>query len=212
MSQTAVDGRWRPAVWLVIAAVAIVPAVLAAASPLQRGREALYVVGGMAGVVAFCLVFVQPLVMARSPRLVGPAAALRWHRRIGLAIMGLVLLHVGALYVYSPEDVTDALLLVSPTPFSVYGVTGLVAVAATAVLAATRRRWPPGAVRVWRALHSLLAVVIVGAGAIHAMMIEGAMEERSKLALCIVAVVAVAVAAWQVNVAPALRRGAEGRS
>lgn len=212
MSQTAVEGRWRPVVWLVIAAVAVMPAVLAAASPLQRGREALYVVGGMAGVIGFCLVFVQPLVMARSPRLVGPAAALRWHRRIGVAILGLVLLHVGALYAYSPEDVTDALLLVSPTPFSVYGVTGLVAVIATALLAATRRRWPPGAVRVWRALHSLLAVVIVGAGAIHAMMIEGAMEERSKLALCIVAFAAVVVAVWQVNVAPGLRRGAAGRS
>jgi DMSO/TMAO reductase YedYZ heme-binding membrane subunit len=200
------EGRWRPAAWLAVAIVAAGPVVLAAASPLQRGREALWILGGMAGVVAFGLVFVQPLLMVRSPRLLGPADALRWHRRVGIAIVAMVLLHVGALYAYSPDDVTDALLLVSPTPFSVYGVVGLVAVFITAALAAVRRRLGSGAVRAWRLFHSLLAVVIVGAGAVHAMLIEGAMEERSKLALCIAAVVAVMVGAWQINVRPALRQ------
>jgi predicted ferric reductase len=205
MSRSAADGRLRLAAWLGVAVVAAVPVLLAAASPLQRGREALWVIGGMAGVVAFSLLFVQPLLMATSPWLAAPAAGLRWHRRVGLAIMAMVVLHVGALYAYSPEDVTDALLLVAPTPFSLYGVIGLSCLALTAALAATRRLLPFGA-RAWRLLHSLLAVVIVGAGAVHALMIEGAMEERSKLAICIAAVAAVVAGAWRVNVRPGERR------
>ena len=203
----AIQGRRsRGLVWLGVILVAGVPAILAAASPLQHGREALWVVGGMAGVLAFSLLFVQPLLMATAPRLIAPAAGLRWHRRVGLAVMAMVVLHVVALYLYSPEDVADALLLVSPTPFSVYGVVGLGALGVTALLAATRRFTPLRAVPLWRLLHSLLAVMIVGAGAVHAMLIEGAMEERSKLAICIAAVAAVVLAAWQVNVGPALRR------
>lgn len=200
------DRRLAPVVWLGVAAIAVVPVGLAAASPLLQGREALYVVGGMAGVLAFCLLFVQPLLMATAPRLMAPARGLRWHRWVGLAIIAMVGIHVGALYAYSPEDVADALLLVSPTPFSVYGVIGLAALALTAVLAAIRRRLPAGAVSLWRLFHSLLAVAIVGAGAVHAMLIEGTMEERSKLLVCVAAVAVVLMAAWQVNVQPALRR------
>lgn len=198
MSRPAADAVPRLALWIGIAAIAAVPALLAAGSPLQRGREVLWIIGGMAGVLSFSLLFVQPLLMATSPRLLSGPAGLRWHRRVGLAIIALVVLHVGALYAYSPDDVSDALLLVSPTPFSVYGVVGLVCVAATACLAAIRRRLKAG-LRIWRLLHSLLAIIIVGSGAVHAMLIEGAMEERSKLVLCIAAVIAVVTGAWQVN-------------
>lgn len=198
--------RFRSLAWLCVLMVAAVPVVLASASPLQRGREVLWIIGGMAGVLAFSLLFVQPLLMLTAPRLLAPASGLRWHRRVGLAVMAMVVLHVGALYLYSPEDVADALLLVSPTPFSVYGVLGLGALVTTAALAAARRFTPLGAVPLWRMVHSLLAVVIVGAGAVHAMLIEGAMEERSKLAVCVAAIAAVVLATWQINVGPLLRR------
>ena len=64
----------------------------------------------------------------------------RWHQWLGVAIVRVVALHVGGLYVTSPEDTTDALLLVSPTPFSVYGVTAMWGIVATAILVLFRRR------------------------------------------------------------------------
>ncbi|WP_100963995.1 ferric reductase-like transmembrane domain-containing protein [Bosea sp. FBZP-16] len=197
-------GRRRIA-WLAIAAVAIIPVVAAALSPLQRGREFLWVVGGMAGVAALSLLFVQPLLTATAPVLMQPARGLRWHRWGGIAIVAGVALHVGALYAYSPEDVMDALLLVAPTPFSLYGVISLWCLVLTAILAVMRRRLRFSH-RNWRIAHSVLAVAIVSAGSVHAILIEGAMEEFSKLMVCIAALAATTVGALEINVLRPLRR------
>lgn len=197
-------GRRRIA-WLVIAAVAIIPVVAAALSPLQRGREFLWVVGGMAGVAALSLLFVQPLLTATAPVLMQPARGLGWHRWGGIAIVSAVALHVGALYAYSPEDVMDALFLVAPTPFSLYGVIGLWCVILTGVLAAARRRLRLGHRR-WRIAHSVLAVAIVSATAVHAVLIEGAMEEISKLAICLAALATTSFGAVEINILGPLRR------
>lgn len=205
MSQAGADGRGRITAWVVLTAIAVVPVVAAAASPLQRSRELLWITGGMAGVVALSLLFVQPLLMAAAPPLLPARDGVRWHRWGGMAIVAAVALHIGALYAYSPDDMTDALLLVAPTPFSLYGVISLWCLVLTAVLAATRRVLRLGH-RLWRILHSVLAVAVVGAGAIHAIQIEGAMEEYSKLAICIAALAAATVGALEVNLFAPLRR------
>lgn len=205
MSRVGADQGRRIAAWLVIAAIAAVPVVAASLSPLQRGREFLWVTGGMAGVVALSLLFVQPLLTAAAPRLLPAPDGLRWHRFGGGAIVVTVALHVGALYAYSPDDVTDALLLVAPTPFSLYGVISLWCLVLTAVLAVTRRRLRM-ATRPWRIVHSMLGVAIVAAGAIHAVQIEGAMETYSKLAICLAALAATTAGAIEVNVLAPLRR------
>ncbi|WP_168201547.1 ferric reductase-like transmembrane domain-containing protein [Phreatobacter aquaticus] len=184
--------------------LAVVPVIFAAASPLQRGREFLWFVGGMAGVVALSLLFVQPLLKAAAPPLLAPRDGVRWHRLGGMAIVGLVALHVGALYAYSPDDITDALLLTAPTPFSVYGVISLWCLVLTAVLAATRRALNFDQ-QLWSILHSVLAVAVVGAGAVHAIQIEGAMEDMSKIAICIAALTATTGAVIEVNVLRPLR-------
>ena len=204
MSRAGADGR-RIAAWIVIAALAGVPVLAAAVSPLQRGRELLWVTGGMAGVLALSLLFLQPLLMAAAPPLMRAGAGVRWHRIGGIAIVFMVALHVGALYLYSPDDITDALLLVAPTPFSLYGVISLWCLVLTAALAAARRVLKIG-YRPWRILHSVLAAAVVGAGAIHAIQIEGAMEEYSKLAICIAALVVTTAGAIEVNVLAPLRR------
>lgn len=188
-----------------MAAIAAAPVIAAAASPLQHGREFLWIVGGMAGVVAMSQLFVQPLLMAAAPHLLPAPDGLRWHRRGGMAIVAMVGLHVGALYLYSPDDITDALLLVAPTPFSLYGVISLWCLALTAALAATRRALRLG-LRPWRILHSVLAVAVVAAGAVHAIQIEGAMEPYSKLAICLAALAATSAAAAEVNLFAPLRR------
>jgi predicted ferric reductase len=75
----------------------------------------------------------------------------------------------------------DALTFTSPTPFSPFGVIAMWAIFAVALLATFRRRLRP---RTWRVAHTLLAIVIVVGGVIHAVLIEGAMETVSKVALC----------------------------
>ena len=92
-----------------------------------------------------------------------------------------VVVHVGGLWITSPPDMIDALLFVSPTPFSPFGVIAMWAIFAVAVLATVRRRL---GLRTWRIAHMPLAVVIVIGSVVHGMLIEGAMEMMSKAALC----------------------------
>jgi predicted ferric reductase len=205
MARNRAEGRGRLGVWLIVAAIAAVPVIAAALSPLQRGREFLWITGGMAGVVALSLLFVQPLFTATAPVLTAAGAGIRWHRWGGVAIIAMVALHVGALYAYSPEDVMDALLLVAPTPFSLYGVISLWCVILTGALAAARRKLRLGHRR-WRIAHSVLAVAIVSSAAVHAVLIEGAMEEISKLAICLAALATTTFGVVEINILGPLRR------
>jgi predicted ferric reductase len=170
-------------VWCLLAACVLLPVGIAAANPLQANRDALWIAGGMAGIVALALFLVQPLLAAGY--LPGPSltAGRRWHRLVGAVVVLTVGLHIGGLYLSSPEDISDALLLVAPTPFSVYGVVGLCGVFLTAILVAVRSR---SGLRYasWRILHNALALVVVVSSIVHALLIEGAMGSVSKLILC----------------------------
>ncbi|KAA2236471.1 ferric reductase-like transmembrane domain-containing protein [Salinarimonas soli] len=178
--------------WSGVAAVTIVPVGIAAFSPYLPSRNMPYIIGGFAGIVGLSLLFVQPLLpagyLAGSE---GPAGR-RWHRWLGGTIVVTVALHVGGLYLASPDDTVDALLLVSPTPFSVYGVTAMWGVVATAVLVLSRRRLGLR-YSVWRLIHNGLAAIVVFATVIHALQIEGAMEPVSKWMLCLAALAATGV-------------------
>lgn len=182
MTQREAEPLVRAVFWLVVAAVAAVPLGVAVASPLQASRDALWIAGGMAGVLALVLLFLQPLLIGASLPAMHNLVQRRWHRWIGVAITALVVLHVGGLYLTSPEDIVDALLLVSPTPFAVYGVVGFWAVILTACLAVFRRRLRP---RVWQVAHAALAAVIVVGSVVHAVLIDGVMGEVSKLVLSV---------------------------
>jgi len=190
-------------IWAAVALVAVVPVAIAAASPLQAGRGAAYVTGGMAGVAALALLLLQPLLGAGYLPGVHPVQARRWHRRLGFVLVAAVVLHIGGLFLASPPDTIDALLLVSPTPFSVYGVIALWSVLLTAVLVAARKRFRPAS---WRIAHNGLAAIVVVATVVHALMIEGAMGGRSKLILCLCVLAATAVAILHLRVVrPMLR-------
>src|SRR6478735_9858069 len=101
----------------------------------------------------------------------------RAHHWIGGALAVAVAVHVGGLWITSPPDMIDALLLVSPTPFSPFGVIAMWAIFAVALMAAFRRRL---GLRTWRIAHMSLAVVIVGGSVVHGMLIEGTMETMTK--------------------------------
>jgi len=186
------------------------PVALAAFSPYLASRNMAYIVGGFAGIVGLSLLFLQPLLpagyLAGSE---GPAGR-RWHRWFGVAIVAAVALHVAGLYLVSPPDTIDALLLVSPTPFSIYGVTAMWGVVATAILVLFRRRL---GLRhsVWRLIHNGLAGIVVVATVIHALQIEGAMELGSKWMLCMAVVAATCLVLLDLRVLRSIRARRDGR-
>ncbi len=191
--------------WAGLVVVMAVPVLLAAASPYLAYRTLPYIVGGFAGIVCLALFVVQPLLAAGYLPGLGLAAGRRWHRWVGPAIILCVVLHVGGLYVTSPPDTLDALMLVAPTPFSVYGVLAMWGVAATTVLLALRRR---SGLRyaTWSLVHNALALVVVVATVIHALQIEGAMEIVSKWGLCLAALAATGVTLLNLRVIKPMTR------
>jgi predicted ferric reductase len=168
-------------IWAALVAAVCVPMALAATSDLIAYRGPIYILAGFAGMIALGLLLVQP--MLAGGYLPGPSAyrARRAHHWIGGALVVAVVVHVAGLWITSPPDMVDALLFVSPTPFSPFGVVAMWAIFAVALLAALRRRLR---LRTWRNIHMPLAVVIVVGGVVHAMLVEGTMETVSKAALC----------------------------
>lgn len=170
-----------PLIWAALAAAICVPMALAATSELHAYRGPVYVLASFAGVIALGLVLVQPLLIGGYlPGLPGYRGR-RAHHWIGGALVVAVVLHVAGLWISSPPDMVDALLFVSPTPFSPFGVIAMWAIFAVAILAALRRRL---GLRTFRIAHMPLAVIIVVGSVVHALLVEGTMETMSKAALC----------------------------
>ena len=174
-------------IWTAFITVLILPLALAATSPLLAWREPVYILAGFAGIAAMGLLLVQPvLAMGLLPG-VTSLQGRRIHRWTGMALLLAILLHVAGLWLTSPPDVIDALLLRSPTPFSLWGVIAMWALFATALLALLRHRLRP---RRWRLGHGMLGAIIVAGSIAHALLIEGTMETMSKIALCAAAAIA----------------------
>jgi hypothetical protein len=176
-------------IWVALAAAVCVPIAAAAASPLLAWRDPVYILAGFAGIVAMGLMLFQPLLIGGYlPGLSGRIGR-RAHPWIGGAVVVAVVIHVGGLWITSPPDMIDALLFVSPTPFSPWGVIAMWAIFAVALLVALRRRLGLR-LRTWRIAHMLLAIVIVAGSVVHGMLVEGTMETFSKAALCALLVAA----------------------
>jgi len=185
------------------------PIAAAATSPYLAFREPIYILAGSAGIAAMTMLLVQPVLASGLFPGLSPQGARQAHRRLGLCLVLAVLLHVAGLWITSPPDVIDALLFVSATPFSAFGVIAMWAVFGAAVLVAVKKRWrlPPA---VWRLGHTGLVVSAVLGCVIHALLIEGTMEWMSKVALSILLVSATARAVLPVWAAY-LRGGRAGR-
>lgn len=176
-------------VWAALTCALVVPVAAAAASPLLAWREPIYIAAGFAGVIAMALMLIQPLLMGGYLPGLSAQVYRQVHRGIGVILVVLVAVHVVGLWITSPPDVIDALLFVSPTPFSAWGVIAMWAIFITAVLATLRRplRIRPGT---WRLVHTVLATIIVTGTVVHALQIEGTMETISKVVLCALIVIA----------------------
>ena len=190
-------------IWSALVAAIAVPLAVAATSPLLAWREPVYIVAGFAGAVAMALLLLQPLLAGGYLPGLNVRRGRRVHRAAGIALVAAVAIHVAGLWITSPPDMVDALLLVSPTPFSVWGVIAMWTILAAALLAALRRRLRP---RAWRLGHTALVATAVAASVVHAMLIEGTMGTASKAALCALALVATAKAVADLRTWTLLRR------
>ncbi|MCP3440469.1 ferric reductase-like transmembrane domain-containing protein [Bradyrhizobium sp. CCGUVB14] len=178
---------WRsarvPLIWAALAVAIGVPIALAATSEQLAWRGPVYILAGFAGIIALGLVLVQPLLIGGYLPGLSAYRGRRAHHWIGGALALAVVIHVAGLWITSPPDMIDALTFSSPTPFSPFGVIAMWAIFAVALLASLRRRLGLR-LRTWRILHLPLAIVIVIAGIVHCLLIEGTMETISKAALC----------------------------
>ncbi len=175
---------------LVVALAVVALAVGAAAlSPLHVYRSPVYIVAGFAGVFAMTLLLFQPMLAAGYLPGCSGRRGRRIHQWVGSALVLLIIIHVAGLWITSPPDVIDALLFVSPTPFSVWGVLAMWAAFVAAFLAALRRKLSLRP-RSFRWSHKTLVTVIVTGTVVHALLIEGAMEVYSKVLLSVLVVAA----------------------
>ena len=172
--------------------VVTVPIAAAAASPLLAWREPIYIGAGFAGIVALALLLVQPLLIGGKLPGLSPLRSRHLHRWTGALLIAAVVGHVVGLWITSPPDVVDALLFVSPTPFSAWGVIAMWAVFAAALVVGLRRRLHLRP-RLWRLIHAGFAITTGAGSVVHAVLIEGTMETFSKIALCVLVAVATAI-------------------
>jgi len=166
-------------IWAGLGLALVLPLAISLTSPLLAWRDPVYILAGAAGVVALGLLLLQPLLAAGVLPGLGAPRGRALHRWVGAGLVLALVVHVGGLWITSPPDVVDALLLRSPTPFSAWGVLAMWALFASATLALLRRRLRLGPV-LWRRLHLSLALVTLGGTALHALLIEGTMGPVSK--------------------------------
>ncbi|MDW4499734.1 ferric reductase-like transmembrane domain-containing protein [Sulfitobacter sp. D35] len=178
-------------VWSALALIAGTAIIVAATSPLLAWRGPVYVLAGLAGVIAMVLVLIQPLLAGGYLPGLPARRGRQVHAVVGMGLLTAVVIHVAGLWITSPPDVVDALLFVSPTPFSAWGVVAMWALFAAAVCAALYRRRRIGP-RVWRLAHTALVSVVVLGSIVHALLIEGTMGQASKIVLCLAVAAALA--------------------
>ncbi|MEM8536976.1 MAG: ferric reductase-like transmembrane domain-containing protein [Pseudomonadota bacterium] len=172
----------------------LVPLGLAAASPLLQWRQPVYIAAGFAGIFGMALMVVQPMLSAGLLPGIGMPQQRNWHRVCGIFLIIAIAVHVAGLWITSPPDVIDVFLVRSPTPFAIWGLLAFWAVLAAAGLAALRRRLP---LRFWRWGHSALVSLTVIGTVLHAVQIDGTMEDISKWVLSLAVLAALAMAIYR---------------
>jgi predicted ferric reductase len=156
----------RRALLGVAAVLLALPLAVALTDGHLAGQSAALVISTAAAALAVSALALQPL-LAGTGRL-------RWHRMLGAVALGLVLLHLGGLYIESPEDTLFALSLDGPTRgrMAALATAALIAVVALGVLRARL----PMAGATWRVLHGFLAALVIFLGFGHAVLTDGALD------------------------------------
>jgi predicted ferric reductase len=150
--------------------LAAVPVALALSDPYLRPQPVALVVSTAAGALAVSVLVLQPLLAARATG----RRRLRAHQSLGAVTLGLVLLHVGALFAVEVEHTLFSMSPDGPTRARM-ALIALLALVAIAALGALRTRLPM-ARATWRILHAYLAVVALVPGVGHAVLTDGALD------------------------------------
>lgn len=182
------SARWF-LIWGRVIGVVSITFWLALSSPLLQWREPVYIGAAFAGVFGMGLMLLQPLLVGGYLPGFEAGRGRKAHRIVGTLLVLAVVVHVGGLWITSPPDVVDALLFVSPTPFSAWGVAAMWALFSAALLAALRQKMS-ARLRLWRVLHTSLVVVVVFGTVLHAVQIQGTMEALSKWTLSVLVILA----------------------
>lgn len=183
-------------IWGALCVLIVLPLGLAAQSPLLAWRDPIYILAGFAGIVGLCLMLLQPLLAAGLLPGLRRYQSRRIHVWTGLALLFAVLTHIAGLWITSPPDVIDVLLLRSPTPFSHWGVIALWSLLLAASLALLRQHLPA---RLWRLGHWGLVLIALTSTIAHALLVEGTMETTSKVILSLACLTALAKAAYDLR-------------
>ena len=181
-----------------------VPLVLASFSPLLQWRDPIYIGSGLAGILAMGLMLAQPVLAAGYLKQFSRVTSRHVHRVVGIVLVLAVMGHVVGLWITSPPDVIDVLLFRSPTPFSVWGALAMWALFAAALFALLRKPLKI-APRIWRRGHAALTSIAIAGTVVHVLLIEGTMEQTTKIILSILAVVVAIKATLDLRIFP-LRR------
>ncbi len=155
-----------PALGAAAGAVVALPLGLALTDRHLADASVALVVAAATGALAASALAIQPL-LARRRRIAG-------HQIFGFVVLFLVLVHVGALFVESPEDAWFALSPDGPTRARM-ALIATIALFGVVALGALRTRLPIAA-GTWRLLHAYLAVVVIALGIGHAVLTDGALD------------------------------------
>ena len=162
----------RRALLVTAVPVVAVPVLLALTDRHLAAGPASLVISTAAGSLALSALALQPVLAG---------VRLPWHRLVGIVALGLVLLHVGALFVLSPSDAWFAMSLDGPTRARMAAI-GLAALVAVAVLGLGRERLPLSRAS-WRILHAYFATVAIVLGFGHALITDGALDDAGTVVI-----------------------------
>ncbi len=186
-----ISGIRAKLIWLAFIIVMITPLVAAATSELLAWRDSIYIMAGFAGIFAMSLLFAQPLLIGGYLPSLSPRNNRKIHKWVGGLLVAMVFIHVLFLWFTSPPDVIDVLLFRSPTPFSLWGVIAMWALFFMGLMAALRKKLRLS-LHLWRRIHLALAMVTIIGSVGHALLIEGAMEQVTKIIICVLVIAATA--------------------
>jgi len=149
-----------------MAAVVAAPVTLALSDRHLMGASTALVLSTTTGALAVSALALQPL-LAFGRRIAR-------HQLLGSVALFLVLVHVGALFVESPDDTWFAISADGPTRARM-ALIATIALLGVVTLGGLRTRLPlsPGA---WRVLHAYLAIVAITLGIGHAILTDGALD------------------------------------
>ncbi len=148
------------------AALLALPLVIALTDGHLSGQPTALVISTAAAALAVSALVLQPLLAG--------GGRLRWHRVLGAVALGLVLVHLGGLFVVGAEDTLFALSLDGPTRGRM-ATLATIALIAVVTLGVLRARLPMAGVT-WRILHAFLAVLVILLGFGHALLTDGALD------------------------------------